>query len=218
MHLFKKPQWTFSPVPRTLKGLVAVHLRRGDYIGHCKWLAYLQSEYNGWNAFPSYIDQFDAEERKNEDLFMRKCLPTPTQIIERLRVVKEEYEAAHGEGHELTRVYVLNNAEELFRMDLEKGLKDDGWEAVHMTLDLDVEKGEKEVDMAADMMIAQLAEVFVGNGVSRLGESSLMIVIDVLTKAADASLYERRQWSSLTSNINLVRMVSGVSTDSIRFL
>lgn len=157
-----------SPVPKTLKGLVAVHLRRGDFEQHCKWLAYLHAEYNGWNAFPTYVDRFDdEEERKDEEKFIQRCLPTPTQLVERLRVIKREWEAVHGkEGHELTRVYVLNNAEELFMMDLKQGLMDDGWEAVHGTLDMDVGRKGREVDMVADMMIAHLAEVFVGNGVS----------------------------------------------------
>ncbi|KAG8906179.1 hypothetical protein FRC01_008099, partial [Tulasnella sp. 417] len=48
---------------------------------------------------------------------------------------------------------------------------------------------EVEVDLAADMMIGQHAEVFVGNG-----------------------------FSSLTANINLLRMARKVHTDSIRFL
>lgn len=167
---------TSFDIPNSLNGLVAVHLRRGDFAGHCRWLAYLHAGFNGWNAFPSFVDQFaDEEERKNEEVFMRRCLPTVDELVGRLHEIREQYEAVHGKGHELRRVYVLNNAEEPFLVHLKEGLGRDGWEAVYGTQDMEVKVGESEVVMAGDMMIAQRAEVFVGNGVSFTGRPTLSV-------------------------------------------
>ena len=40
--------------PYVLHKLVAVHVRRGDYEGHCKWLAGFRAFWTSWNAFGIY--------------------------------------------------------------------------------------------------------------------------------------------------------------------
>lgn len=170
---------TISDTPKSLSGLLAVHLRRGDFIGHCQFLGEWHARYNSWNAFESYVDKFpdpdsgvDAETMKKT--YAQHCIPSVGQLVERLRVVRSEWDAAHGTKQQdgekligsLKRVYVMTNAEEAYRTELKALLRADGWEAVSTSMDMEVRKAEVEVEMTADMMIGQLAEVFVGNGVS----------------------------------------------------
>ena len=46
---------TSSPTtPFTIPGLLAVHIRRGDYVDHCKFLSWAKVEYGFWAAFGTY--------------------------------------------------------------------------------------------------------------------------------------------------------------------
>lgn len=95
------------------------------------------------------------------DVYLEHCYPTVDQIVSRLGKVRKEWTG----GKPLTRVYFLTNGKKDELDDISRRLRADGWESVHTTFDLGFDKKEVEVDMAADMMIGQMAEVFVGNGV-----------------------------------------------------
>ncbi|KAG8945749.1 hypothetical protein FRC00_009972 [Tulasnella sp. 408] len=180
-----------------IPGLLAIHLRRGDFIEHCDNLNHWASVWSGWNSFPAYRDKFftlaQAATMTYEErlpYFQQHCLPSVDQLVSRLHVVRREWELGGQSGErKLKRAYLLTNAEPEYKKELKERLLADGWEHVAMTSDLSVEQPEVEVDVAADMMIGQYAEVFVGNG-----------------------------FSSLTANINLLRMGRKVHMDSIRFL
>lgn len=159
--------------PSTISGVVAVHLRRGDFLEHCTKLAGWHTTYNSWNTFDGFPDRFPShaevdalDDEARVRLYMRHCLPSAAQMAERLGVVRGEWE--EKEGRALRRVYVMTNAEEAYRSELSEALRADGWDGVAMSVDLEVRRAEVEVEMSADMMIGQLAEVFVGNGVSSL--------------------------------------------------
>ncbi|KAG8888710.1 hypothetical protein FRB98_006967 [Tulasnella sp. 332] len=192
----KAPEAEAGALSPTISGVVAIHLRRGDFLEHCKNLAGWRTMYNSWNTFDGFRDRFPSRvevgRMDNETrlrLYMEHCLPTVQQMVDRLKAVRSEWIEGHPEADALKRVYVMTNAEAAYRSELSEKLRADGWDGVTMSVDLEVRKAETEVVLTADMMIGQLAEVFVGNG-----------------------------FSSLTSNINLLRMMHGVSTDSIRFL
>ena len=148
----------------TLSGLVAVHLRRGDYKRHCPRLAGWASTYNGLNQYPSLPDRFNPtpykDDREAHDAYyMRHCLPTVEQIVERLRIVR-------AENPGLRRVYVLTNAWGWWLNGLKSALQKDGWEDLKSSLDIQLDAAQIHVAMAVDMAIAEKAEIFVGNGVS----------------------------------------------------
>lgn len=163
------PQMLYTPSPSsTLTGLVAVHLRRGDYERHCSRLASWGSTYMGFNLFPSLPDKFDpapynnAEEESDSSLesyYLEHCLPTIPQVVERLRAVRESTPS-------LKRVFVLTNAGRWWLRSLNQELKKDGWDGLASTLDVQLDAEQYHVSMAVDMAIAERAEVFVGNGVS----------------------------------------------------
>ncbi|KAG8904053.1 hypothetical protein FRC00_014281, partial [Tulasnella sp. 408] len=193
MHLFGDVSRWDDPSykPRTaptadIPGLLAIHLRRGDFIEHCDNLNHWASVWSGWNSFPAYRDKFPltlaqaANMTYEERLpyYLPHCLPTVDELVYRLHIVRREWELGGRSGErKLKRAYLLTNAEPKYKKEVKEKLLADGWEHVAMTSDLLVEQPEVEVDLAADMMIGQYAEVFVGNG-----------------------------FSSLTANINLLRM------------
>ena len=155
----------------TLTGLVAIHLRRGDYKRHCPRLATWSSSFMGLNQFPTLPDKFypslyaaDAKER--EAYYLQHCLPTVPQIVEKLRGLRNENPG-------LRRVYVLSNGWAWWLNGLKGALQKDGWDDLKSSLDLRLDGEQGYVAMAVDMAIAEKAEMFVGNGVSAGGFPSL---------------------------------------------
>jgi len=89
----------------------------------------------------------------------------------------------------LKRVYVLTNARGRWLGELENELHKDGWDDLKSTWDVRLDSGQRYVGMAVDMAIAEKAEIFIGNG-----------------------------FSSLSSNIVMLRMAKGLNVTSNRFL
>ncbi|KAI6030052.1 hypothetical protein EDC04DRAFT_2924603 [Pisolithus marmoratus] len=175
-----------------LEGLVAVHLRRGDYKRHCPNLAKWHARYMGFNQHPSLPDRFDPSPYEDdsvlkEEYYLAHCLPTTEQIVSVLRTIRREYNI-QGTGT-LKRIYMLSNERAWALRELKSALEDDGWEDVVSTVDLRLDAEQYHLSMAVDMAIAERAEVFVGNG-----------------------------FSSLSSNVVLLRMAKGMDVRSNRFL
>ncbi|KAG6810217.1 hypothetical protein H0H92_012843, partial [Tricholoma furcatifolium] len=145
-----------------LSGLIAVHLRRGDYTRHCPRLADWHSEYNGLNQLPGLPDRFNSSQYTTDspeyrEYYMEHCLPTVEQLVARLAAVRRENPG-------LRRVYVLTNAWGFWLAGLKRALLLDGWEDLRSTLDLSLDPKQTQVAAAVDMAIAERAQVFLGNG------------------------------------------------------
>lgn len=216
---------TTSP---TIKGLIAVHLRRGDFKMHCHWLADRIEPFAGWNQFPFLLDRFTPPETlpgylsrgKNHDLYMSRCWPEIDHIVRRLREIRRLHPG-------LERVFVLTNGKKDWVDKLKAALVqsgdgpvvevvDDssstttppslpntegegpstdgvppgairvqpvpppatskaGWKEVLTSKDLQLFWTEREIDQAVDMEIARRAEVFLGNGFSSLTSNIVML-------------------------------------------
>ncbi|KAK7462364.1 hypothetical protein VKT23_007965 [Stygiomarasmius scandens] len=173
----------------TIKGLVAIHLRRGDFFGHCLYLLKWRVLYMGMNTYSGIPDFFDpegylrhhseAEEKELNDheksrilkpYYFEHCLPEVDQIVHRLRSVREE-----NPSLDLNKVYVLSNGKASWLNELAGALKGDGWGDVKSTLDLRLDSQQKYVSGAIDMAIAEKAEVFIGNGFSSLSSNIVML-------------------------------------------
>ncbi|KAJ7140132.1 hypothetical protein C8R46DRAFT_1361342 [Mycena filopes] len=181
---------------RTLAGLVAVHLRRGDYKRHCTRLAQWGAGYMGVNSSPLLPDRFLIPPLANVTTpaeikahYLQHCLPTPEQLAARLHTVRAEHAARHPGAAPLRRVYILTNAWGWFVNSVRGELVRDGWEEVWGSGDIVLDAAQAGVGMAVDMRIGEGAEVFVGNG-----------------------------FSSLTSNIVMLRLARGLEPESNRFL
>ncbi|KAH7885775.1 hypothetical protein F5I97DRAFT_1875293 [Phlebopus sp. FC_14] len=198
-HLFRsKTIWEFigigtsredpiSPIP----GLLALHIRRGDFEGHCRHLANWNAEWNAFNSFPEFPDKFepptdgdgDHTTQENMDLYVRRCYPTVEQIVARVRQIRNEAKV------KLRYLYVLTNGPVPWVEELKLALAQDmHWAHVASSRDLELTWEQKFVAQGMDMYVAQRASVFIGNG-----------------------------WSSLTSNVVMLRMVHGYAPETNRF-
>jgi len=202
-HLGEPKPSTHPPsspiIPETFDGLLAIHLRRGDFDHHCKFLHQYTIPWNAWNCFPDYPDPFFADPssistEEKQKLYTEQCFPNLDEIVSRIQLVKTEWEAAHQQSgttttptpRQLNRIYVMTNADATFAESLRQRLG--GWKTVVTSRDLAVSPEASEVAVAADMLIGVNAEVFLGNG-----------------------------FSSLTANINLIRRTKGRDPSSTRF-
>ena len=91
---------------------------------------------------------------------MRHCWPSKEQIVEKSRAFREQHLG-------LKRVYVLTNGWGWWVNEFRNELRRDGWEEIKSSLDVQLDNEQKYVSMTIDMAIAECAEVFVGNRVSK---------------------------------------------------
>ncbi|KAG8856913.1 hypothetical protein FRB96_006176 [Tulasnella sp. 330] len=174
-----------------LKGLVALHLRRGDYGYHCENMANYSVTFTSWNQFSHLPDRFTPPAGggfgkttpENLAIYLKHCWPDAEHVIQKLNEIRY----SNGRGN-LETIFILTNGDKIWLDDLKLQLSQDGWSNVVTSKDLRLTAGESEVDGAVDMQIAARAEVFIGNG-----------------------------FSSLTSNINMIRLAHHLPDSTIRF-
>jgi hypothetical protein len=156
----------YQPIP----GLLALHLRRGDFEGHCEHLAKWGAAWMGFNSFPSFPDQWTPLEGggwgettdENLEVYMQRCYPTIEQIVERIEDVRKA-PASNG----LKDIYVMTNGKPEWVEELKMALREKGgWDKIASSRDMVITKEQKEVSQAVDMMIGERAQVIIGNGVS----------------------------------------------------
>lgn len=177
-----------------IEGLMAIHVRRGDFEGHCRNLAKWDADWHAWNSFPEFIDKFEKPRDATPDevlnTYIEHCYPDIQQIVDRVRRVRQESRSKHN----LNYLYIMTNAPVSWVEELKSALAEDAekhrqkWKSVRSSKDLELTWAETFVSQGIDMFVAQRAEVIIGNG-----------------------------WSSLTSNAVMLRMTNGFPTDSMRF-
>ncbi|KAI0829867.1 hypothetical protein BC628DRAFT_1359061 [Trametes gibbosa] len=176
-----------------IPGLMVIHVRRGDYEMHCRTLALLSEDFVSVNAFPGLPDPFTVPPHEeygnntpeNIEIYRKRCLPTLQEIAAKVAEVRAS-PAAHG----VRRLYIMTNG----RPDYVRELKDalwslGGWDMIASSRDLVLNWEQKFVSQAVDMLVAQRAQVLLGNG-----------------------------FSTLTSNAVTMRLANDLPIDSIRFL
>ncbi|KAH7910293.1 hypothetical protein BJ138DRAFT_1114221 [Hygrophoropsis aurantiaca] len=175
-----------TPIP----GLLALHIRRGDFENHCQHLANWSSDWNAFNTFPEFVDKFDRPtdggwgetSEKNMKMYIERCYPSIEQIVDKVATVR-------AQSKDLNYLYIMTNGAVPWVAQLKKALADAGdWDRIGSSRDLKLTWEQKYVAQALDMFVAQRAQVLIGNG-----------------------------WSSLTSNVVMLRMASGMSPDTNRF-
>ncbi|KAJ7816256.1 hypothetical protein B0H13DRAFT_2257990 [Mycena leptocephala] len=180
-------------VPRdTFENMLALHLRRGDYEGHCRGLAYINSIFYSWNLFPHLPDRFvpEPDVPGKDERFLARCWPDEAALVRKAAEVRRDYlESARGMQSNATLdvLYILTNEKSAWINALKKALQQEGW-TVATSQDLVLDAEQMDVSMAVDMEIARRAAVFVGNG-----------------------------WSSFTSNIVYQRLLNKRQPVTIRF-
>jgi hypothetical protein len=160
------PTLRYPPIP----GLLALHVRRGDFEGHCKALRDFGARFSGLNTQPGTIDR-DVElveridgslTRASKDAFQRVCYPNTDQIVKRVRQIRTT-----EEGKGLRNIFIMTNGSPEWIEQLKTALmKDYSWNQISSSLQMQVTWEQKFTAQSVDMMIGQRADVFVGNGVS----------------------------------------------------
>jgi hypothetical protein len=174
---------SFKPPP--LSGLLALHIRRGDYIDHCTHLTNWSVRFLGFNEFPGLPDKFTPpkhsgsydndygydippEERAR---YRAHCFPEIGQIVSRVREVRASLQSTT----KLTRVYSMTNGRPEWLEELKVALQEDArreglaeWEHIGTSRDLRLTGEQKHNSQAVDMAVGQRAEVFIGNGVRHM--------------------------------------------------
>ncbi|KAI1788493.1 hypothetical protein LXA43DRAFT_974821 [Ganoderma leucocontextum] len=177
----------YSAIP----GLLVLHLRRGDYGGHCEHLAKWSSSFLAFNALPGLEDftppaggGWGENTPENTALYRRRCLPTIAEVVARVGDVQRA-PAARG----LENVYIMTNGALPWVEELKGALAAmGGFKHVASSRDTVLNREQKYVAQAADMLAGQRAQVFIGNG-----------------------------WSSLTGGIVVMRQANGFHPDTTRF-
>ncbi|KAH9894968.1 hypothetical protein C8Q73DRAFT_790163 [Cubamyces lactineus] len=178
----------YSPIP----GLMAIHVRRGDYATHCRTLAMWSEDFVSVNAFPGMRDPFVVPPHEewgnntpeNVEVYRRRCLPTIEEIVRKVAEVRAEPEARG-----VRRLYIMTNGSPEYIAELKDALHEAGsWEMIASSRDLVLSWEQKYVSHAVDLLVAQRAQVLLGNG-----------------------------FSTLTSNAVMMRMANGFPTGSTRF-
>ncbi|CAE7067863.1 unnamed protein product [Rhizoctonia solani] len=200
-----------------IAGLIAVHIRRGDYLGdagqdngHCLHFSKWGSTFTEWNQLSQLRDRFDAPPRGDIEwgtnvsthspapISPLTLLQTPELAEYYLRrclptpaQVATRLRAIRAENRQISHIFVATNAEERYLSELRVVLAADGWASnkIITSKDLELNWQATSVAMTVDMSILSRAEVFVGNG-----------------------------FSSMTSNVVMQRLTTGMGlVDSIRF-
>ncbi|KAJ7235236.1 hypothetical protein C8J57DRAFT_1089076 [Mycena rebaudengoi] len=180
------PLTSFAPYRTAtppISGLLGLHIRRGDYEGHCNFLADAGADYNAWNAFgrpdlrnlsypalPDFLDVPQGMSRR--DAAHAHCWPLPARIVERTRIVRAD--AASGAlfpAQKLTTVYISTNGEREWISALVQLLRADGWERISTSLDMELAKDEYAVSQVVDVSILVSAETFIGVGFSSMSSN-----------------------------------------------
>ncbi|KDR71316.1 hypothetical protein GALMADRAFT_75159 [Galerina marginata CBS 339.88] len=179
--------------------MLAIHLRRGDFNQACQSLSDWNATFYSWNLLEFLPDKFTPppggsfgkNTPENEALYMKHCLPSDDEILQKIRDSRSDYlDAVNGQGRKETLdiLYILTNDDSDWLKGVQKNMLTEGWKVVVTSRDLVLDREGKDVAMAVDMEIARKASVFIGNG-----------------------------WSSFTSNILHRRLVDGKIPMSNRF-
>jgi len=160
------PELRYPPIP----GLLALHVRRGDFEAHCPNLRSWKTTFTGLNTQPGTVDKdITLVEGEGGSLtlasvnaFQRACYPNINQIVERVRQIRQT-----KEGKGLGSVFIMTNGSPEWVEGLREALmKDHPWKLIASSLQIQGSWEQKFVASAVDMMIAQRSDMFIGNGVS----------------------------------------------------
>ncbi|EIW79008.1 hypothetical protein CONPUDRAFT_59208, partial [Coniophora puteana RWD-64-598 SS2] len=184
-----------SNSPDMIPGLLAIHVRRGDFADHCQHLATWSSDWNAFNAFSEFIDKFKVPTDavwgettpENRAMYERRCFPSVDQIVDKVTHVRD------AAGGSLKYLYIMTNGATEWVDELKQAVQratagSQAWDSISSSRDMRLTWEQKYVAQAVDMYAAERAQVFIGNG-----------------------------WSSMTSNVNILRMAKNFPPESCRF-
>jgi GDP-fucose protein O-fucosyltransferase len=164
------PDTSLSDPFAPINGLLVLHIRRGDFEGHCQHLARWRSDWSGFNKIPGLIEQWNRPPVDDNDemypdgkaAYARSCYPTIDQIVEKVEGIRQT-----NEGKRLRNIFIMTNGKVGWVEDLKLALwRRRNWRRIESSRDMTLSWEQKHVAAAVDTLIGQRADVFVGNGAS----------------------------------------------------
>lgn len=117
--LSQPPPTKYTPLP----GLLAMHIRRGDFSDHCLHLEKFSSSFNSFNLLPGLPDHFspppEGVSPERTAIYLKHCYPTLEQIVEKVLAVKAD---AAARGKTLNRIHIMTNGKVLGAIGLVAGV------------------------------------------------------------------------------------------------
>ena len=149
--------------------VLVLHIRRGDFQSHCFDVLERRSiGFTGFNSFPALPDRWAlSTDFSKHDQYSEHCFPDIDAIADRV----EEVRRAEGAAARtlLDKVYIMTNGSPRWVRRLTEALHARyAWAHIASSRDLVLTPEQKHVSQALDMLVAQRAQVFVGNGVSAM--------------------------------------------------
>ncbi|KAF5346661.1 hypothetical protein D9758_013213 [Tetrapyrgos nigripes] len=224
----------------TIPNLLTLHIRRGDFLDFCRDLKTWGVGFQGFNMFEELsflsdstylegtMDRLDGQDGNDRDMvldrddgsawnwetYRKHCLPSIEEIVDKVARVLKDQEVVKSRTS--WTVYIMSNAPKGWLDELKDALTfsssisssspntNENTKSpnhnqnqnqiqssmkikVHTSRDLKLTRDQKYIAQAVDMYIARRSEVFVGNG-----------------------------FSSLSSNIVMLRMADGVKPEKTR--
>ncbi|KZW02343.1 hypothetical protein EXIGLDRAFT_734488 [Exidia glandulosa HHB12029] len=175
---------------KPLHNLAALHIRRGDYEGHCWILRHFDAPYAAWNVIPGLPDTYkpDNSSEDTKSRILEHCLPSPQQVAGRVERAMKDYLAQNPRAERIDHFYVMTNANEDYLTELRTAMGALDFHNVLTWRDLTFVGSEKFAGQIVDMEIGIRAALFIGNG-----------------------------FSTLTSTVVALRLVRGAPMNSSRF-
>jgi hypothetical protein len=185
LHLFYPPERKSDLNYDPFQQMMAVHIRRGDYINACIGFAQWNSTFYGWNLLPELLDPFTAPPNQFKspkapedhiDFYLRRCLPTNEYLLAKIEDSRAAWEAKMGNGVKLEILFVMTNAEQDWIDEFKSSLIRLGkrpWKNIVSTKELVLDVEQTGVNMAVDMEIGRKASVYIGNGWSSMSSNIL---------------------------------------------
>jgi len=167
-----------DPYP-VIPGLLALHIRRGDFEQHCRGLVEWDSTWTGFNQLPELPDRFDPPPRPKDgnatqeiyDAYTKSCYPSIEEIVQKVVEVKRT-----NAGKDLHNIYIMTNGKNPWLSELKEALHKSGkWKQISSSRELKITWEQKYVVQSIDMAVGQRADVFIGNGFSSLTATIVML-------------------------------------------
>jgi len=193
-----------ASVPPTAQGeaYMAIHLRRGDFEEHCKYLAETRQGFTTWVTLPTLQPSILSPklDPSNATIVMDHCYPSLYRILD--SISKQARDRPH-----LRTLHVLHDGAwdhptvYLQYYKLAGALKDPewarraGWKGGPMlrvthSADVPIRWGERDWSVCVDVELGRRAEVFIGNGFSSLTSQVVALRLsDEGGKVEDITLY-----------------------------
>lgn len=218
--------------------LLAIHLRRGDFIEHCDNLVSWNSTYHGYNTLPSLPDRFFGENStllgilpKDElkKRYREKCLVDIDMVrqrvvkvvrewrLERLKIEETKKPNDPPSTHEsrvkkmLRKIYIMTNGDHEFLQELKDGLDIDALRSLSTSVNSDLPT-DFDYDFVWDWdEISTSRDLDLGWETKYVAQAMDMYV------GQRAELFIGNGFSSLTANVVLMRFVAGVEPWRTRF-